>query len=187
LVEGAPYVGNTRILTEHDNILELSAAYRFANDDVNITYSVSRSLQSKLDEVQVSILDFGNGVLSDGSTDCTYLLETSFAELFQHTDEKYRKVLIVPNGEYLFTRPLNIPSNTILRGETRDGTILNIGSNGIAFISESGTTEIEFTGTDRPENIVISNLTIRSDGGETDITGVRSSMFDTVGFLSEYR
>ena len=187
LVEGAPYVGNTRILTEHDNILELSAAYRFANDDVNITFSVSRSLQSKLDEVQVSVLDFGDGDIGDGSTDCTGVFETAFAELFQNTDQKYRKVLIVPNGEYLFTRPLNIPSNTILRGETRDGVVLNVGANGIAFISENNTTEIEFTGTDRPENILISNLTIRLEGSETDITGVKSSMFDNVRFLSEYR
>jgi hypothetical protein len=186
LVEGAPYVGNTRILTEHDNILELSAAYRFANDDVNITFSTPRSLQSKLDEIQVSILDFGNGILADGSTDCTDAFETAFAELFQNTDEKYRKVLIVPNGEYLFTRPLNIPSNTILRGETRDGVTLNVGSTGITFTSENNTT-VDFTGTDRPENILISNITIRLEGSETDITGVKSSMFDNVRFISEYR
>ena len=37
VLEGAPYVGNTKILTEHDNILDLAASYRFANDDTSIT------------------------------------------------------------------------------------------------------------------------------------------------------
>ena len=30
VAEGAPYVGNTKILTEHDNILALISSYRFA-------------------------------------------------------------------------------------------------------------------------------------------------------------
>ena len=33
--EGSPYVGNTKIITEHDNILDLISGYRFANDDVS--------------------------------------------------------------------------------------------------------------------------------------------------------
>jgi chromosome segregation ATPase len=53
ITEGAPYVGNTRVLTEHDNILELAGSYKFAEPDVSITASIFRSLQSKLDEIQV--------------------------------------------------------------------------------------------------------------------------------------
>jgi hypothetical protein len=64
VAEGAPYVGNTKILTEHDNILELIEGYRFGNDDPSIINSVTRSLQSKLDEY-VSIADYG--VVSDDS------------------------------------------------------------------------------------------------------------------------
>jgi hypothetical protein len=187
LLEGAPYVGNTRILTEHDNILELSSSYRFANDDVSITFSTSRSLQSKLDEVQVSILDFGQGILADGSTDCTDTFEIAFAELFQNTNQQFRKVLIVPNGRYIFSRPLIIPSNVILRGETRDGVILDVGANGIVFASADNSLEVEFTGSNRPENISISNLTIYSEGGETDITGLKSSVFENVKFISDYK
>ena len=59
VTEGAPYVGNTRVLTEHDNILELAGSYKFAEPDVSITASIFRSLQSKLDEIQVSVIDFG--------------------------------------------------------------------------------------------------------------------------------
>jgi hypothetical protein len=47
VAEGAPYVGNTKVLTEHDNILELAASYRFADLEPSITQSVARSLQNK--------------------------------------------------------------------------------------------------------------------------------------------
>jgi hypothetical protein len=40
VAEGAPAVGNTKILTEHDNILELASSYRFAADDNSITLSI---------------------------------------------------------------------------------------------------------------------------------------------------
>ena len=50
VLEGAPYVGNTKVLTEHDNILELASSYQFASNDTAISLSVSRSLQSKEDE-----------------------------------------------------------------------------------------------------------------------------------------
>jgi hypothetical protein len=59
VLEGAPYVGNTKVLTEHDNILELASSYQFASDDTAITLSVSRSLQSKkmkLSVWQISVL-----------------------------------------------------------------------------------------------------------------------------------
>jgi hypothetical protein len=186
LAEGAPYVGNTKLLTEHDNILELANSYRFANDDASITFSISRSLQSKIDEIEVSVLDFGTGELVDGSTNCAEAFHKAFSELFQNTNEKYKKVLKVPNGRYLFTEPLLIPSNVILRGETRDGVILDITIGGIFFTSENNTTEIDFTGSDRPKNILISNLTIYSSSQETDITGLKSSLFDNVRFLSDY-
>lgn len=198
LAEGAPYVGNTRILTEHDNILELASSYRFANDDVNITYSVPRTLQSKIDEIQVSVLDFGEGDLADGSTNCAPAFTKAFQELFQNTDQKYRKILIVPNGRYLFTEVLQIPSNVIIRGETRDGVILDVNSNGIEFLSENNSEIVNFSGDDRPENVTISNITILYTiikdnqnsviaGGTTNITGLRNSVFDNVKFLSEYQ
>ena len=58
VAEGAPAVGNTKVLTEHDNILELIGSYKFAEPDLSITASIFRSLQSKLDEIQVSVIDF---------------------------------------------------------------------------------------------------------------------------------
>jgi hypothetical protein len=185
LAEGAPYVGNTKVLTEHDNILELASSYRFANDDASITFSTSRSLQSKIDEIEVSVLDFGSPV--DGSTDCTEAFNNAFAELYQSVgNEKYRKVLKIPNGTYLFTQVLNIPSNIHIRGETKENVILDITA-GVQFVTEDGTDIFGFDSSNRPENIHISNLTFRYLDSGVNLSGVKDSDFENVLFQGEYQ
>jgi hypothetical protein len=81
---------------------------------------------------------------------------------------------------------LRIPSNVILQGETRDGVVIDVGSNGIEFLSAANTTEFSFSSTDRPENIRISNVTISYTTGETNLTGVKDSYFDNVKWISGY-
>jgi hypothetical protein len=190
LTEGAPFVGNTKILTEHDNIIELANSYKFASTDSAIVRSEFRSLQSKLDET-VSVFDYG--AIPDGSTDCTLAFEAAFEDLFQSTNTTYRKVLLIPNGIYLFNlldRPLRIPSWASIRGENRNETILNIGNSGIEFVSENGTRPAIpslFTDSDFPRNISISNLTILHGDGQTEITASRFCEFDSVSWRSDYQ
>ena len=185
VAEGAPYVGNTRVLTEHDNILELAGSYKFAEPDFSITASIFRSLQSKLDEIQVSVTDFGPQ--PDPSTNHTPHFVTAFAQLFQNANTRYKKVLTIPNGHYYFTSTLRIPSNVILRGETQDGVILDIGANAIEFLSAAGTDVLgPFTSTDHPENVSISNLTIQYTTGGMDITALKDSKFESVKWKSTY-
>jgi hypothetical protein len=185
VAEGAPYVGNTKVLTEHDNILELIGSYKFAEPDLSITASIFRSLQSKLDEIQVSVIDFGPQ--PDPSTNHTPHFTTAFTQLFQNANTRYRKVLTIPNGHYYFTSTLRIPSNVILRGETQDGVILDIGANAIEFLSAAGTDVLgPFTSTDHPINVSISNLTIQYTTGGMDITGLKDSRFESVKWKSTY-
>lgn len=185
IAEGAPYVGNTKILTEHDNILELASSYRFAEPDINITGSIERSLQSKLDET-VSILDFGAS--PDSSTDCTAAFETAFEELFKNSNENYKKTLFIPNGVYLFTNDLRIPSGAVIKGENPEKTILDIGDFSIIFVSENGTDGIlsNFNSSDKPHNIIISNLTIDHETGQTIISAAQDCKFDNVTWVSNY-
>lgn len=182
--EGAPYVGNTKILTEHDNILDLANSYQFASNDTAITLSVPRNLQGKLDEY-VSVTDFG--AIGDGSTDCKTAFETAFNELFRNANSNYKKVLVVPNGEYLFTSDLAIPSGVILHGETQLGAVLNIGSNNIRFITSNGLEVADFNSGNRPQNIEISNLTIQRTTGQIAFTGVANSLVDKVKFQGSYQ
>ena len=183
VLEGAPYVGNTKILTEHDNILELASSYQFAHNDTSITLSVPRELQYKLDEY-VSVADFG--AVGDGSTDCVTAFETAFTQLFRNVDENYRKVLLVPNGEYLFLTDIRIPSGVILRGETELGVVLNISSHNVRFITSDGKEIADFTSTNRPTNVTISNLTIKRTTGQLVLSGLGSSTLDSVKFKGEY-
>ena len=182
--EGAPYVGNTKIITEHDNILELANSYRFASDDPSIVLSQPRTLLGKLDEIEVSVLDYG--AVPDGSTSANAAFTNAFTELFRNTDQKYKKVLKIPNGEYLFTSDLEIPSNVILRGETQSGAKLKIDRTNIRFITANGTGLINFTSSDRPENVIIENLTVVRSSGQTVITGLKNSVFKNVTWEGEY-
>lgn len=183
VLEGAPYVGNTKIITEHDNVLDLARGYQYASNDVAITLSLSRSLQGKLDEY-VSVTDFG--AVGDGSTDCVLAFENAFSQLFRNVNVNYRKVLMIPNGEYLFTSDLTIPSNAILQGETQTGTILNIGSNNIRFITSTGLELAEFSSANRPQNIKISNLSMQRTTGQIALSGVANSTFENVNVSGEY-
>lgn len=185
VAEGAPYVGNTKILTENDNIIELASSYSFASDDPSITLSVPRSLGNKLDEIEVSVADFG--AVGDGSTDNVAAFETAFEQLFRNADTDYRKVLKIPNGDYLFLSDLEIPSDVIIRGETQTGTVLNIDTNNILFVTSDGTGVASFNSTNRPKNIDISNLTITRSTGQTVLTGIADSEFTKVKFLGEYQ
>ena len=185
VADGAPYVGNTKILTEHDNILELASSYQFASDDPSITESQSRSLQSKIDEIAVSVADFG--AINDGSTDCVAAFETAFTQLFRNTNPNYKKILKVPNGTYLFASGLEIPSGVIIKGETKRGAVLNIDTNDITFITSTGGTISSFTSTNRPRNIEISNLTIERSSGQLVLSGVADSSFIDVIFKGEYQ
>jgi hypothetical protein len=174
VAEGAPAVGNTKVLTEHDNILELAASYRFAADDTSITLSIARGLQSKIDEIQVSVVDFG--AVPDGSTDSTLAFTTAIDELFKNSNDKFKKILAVPNGVYLFLDDLIIPSNVLIKGENSQETVLEIGDNNIIFQDISG----------RPQGIVIENLTIDHNDGQTVITNSEACKFKGVKWRSGY-
>ena len=182
--EGSPYVGNTKVLTEHDNILELANSYTFASNDPVITSSLPRTLLGKIDEIQVSVADFG--AVGDGSTDNITAFQNAFTDLFRSADPNYKKVLYIPNGEYKFVSDLEIPSNAIIRGETQTGAVLNIDTSNIRFITSTGQGLINFSSSNRPENINISNLTIKRSSGETVITGVSNGKFTDVRWLGEY-
>jgi len=183
VAEGAPYVGNTKILTEHTNLFELLSSYQFAYNDTAITLSVPRGLQSKLDEY-VSVTDFG--AVGDGSTDCTAAFTAALNQLFRNPSSKYKKVLMVPNGNYLISSGLAIPSNAIIRGETQLGAVINIGSRNIRFITATGLEYAAFNSGNRPQNITISNLTIQRTTGQLILSGVGNSVLDSVRFKGTY-
>lgn len=170
VAEGAPFVGNTRILTEYDNILELASSYQFGINNPSINLSVPRSLQSKIDETAVSVVDFG--ALGNGVID-SIAFANAVSELFVDTPVELKKVLIIPNGVYTFSDNLQLPSGVTLKGETRDGAVLSMGQYNIEFDNTAS-------------DVNISNLTIQFTTGQAILSGLTSSEFKQVTFLGTY-
>lgn len=168
VAEGAPYVGNTRILTEHSNIFE-DAVYQFMSTDPEITSSVPRKAQAKLDEY-VSILDFIekdiNGNISWADT-----IETAVNDLCA-SSHNYRKVLTIPNGTYTFTRDVYLQSGVILRGESRDNVILNFGIHCLVTTSAS--------------DIKLQNFNMSGSSMLLDVSGLTNSSITDITFSGTY-
>ena len=90
---------------------------------------------------------------------------------------------MVPNGEYLFLSDLELPGTVILRGETKENAVVNIGSTVVSFTTENGQ---EISSSNRPSNVLIENLTIKRSTGTVDLTNLYDSDFNEVRFLSDY-
>lgn len=106
--EGAPEVGNTKILTEDDNILSSSNTYTFVGNTVAPVVTgadnnspISRTLQNKLDDY-ANVKDFG--AVGDGSTDDTAAINRAIANLITvEATGKERRKLYFPGGTYKVT------------------------------------------------------------------------------------
>lgn len=139
--EGAPAVGNTKLLTENDlsakgNLLALLQYVYKVNDPsiitgIDVNNPVSRSIQDRMDD-RVSTIEFG--VTGNGTTDDTTALQRAINELFLNPNGKAssqtnsgtsaRVPLEIPAGVYLTKKPLYIPSYATLLGAGDEKTII---------------------------------------------------------------
>jgi hypothetical protein len=180
--EGAPYVGNTKILTEHDNILELLTVYQYKYDaDINqssINSTVKRSLQSRLDDGVVNAASFG--IKNDTPNENQAVsIQAAVDALFASTNANDRTVLEFNPGVYLITSTITLPSNVKIKGSGKDTTVFKFTSSGSAFVTSGNSANIslaDFTITTTANNStaltisgsndsIFSNLKIMSDDG----------------------
>ena len=114
VAEGAPLVGNTKVLTEHDNLFELADQYTYKSGSTiqtgdTIQYSYQRSLTTRLDDI-VSTKAFG--ALGD-DTDQTTKLQRAIDQLFLNPStkgtEQARVILVVEPGLYQLSDSLKLP------------------------------------------------------------------------------
>jgi len=129
--EGAPAVGNTKVLTENDSILDLAESYQYKFDDSTIqtstdpTNPVIRSLQKRLDEGRVNSSSFGiQGTMTQlGATvDYTAALQNAIFSLYLSSDPTNAVELEFDPGYYKLTGTVYIPSNVKLVGTGKDST-----------------------------------------------------------------
>ncbi len=171
--EGAPYVGNTKILTSADNIFSLSNQYEYRTDDSIIQTgatartSINRTLQDRL-EFNVHVADFG--AQHDTSAIQTAALQRAIDNLFLNTktSPENRYILNLAPGLYKIDSSLKLPPYATLRGAGKDKTIIEQTANHPIFITVNGSSTIgnydetiALSASNQATNIEVSGMTLR--------------------------
>ena len=137
--EGAPAVGNTKVLTANDLssqaglINSIYYTYKVTDTSVQTGYTVntpvSRSLQERLDD-DATLTNFISKSDKD-SNDYTYAIQHAINQLFLNasgtasTTVKNRIKLKLPAGTYNTSGTIFLPSYVTLEGAGSDKTIIN--------------------------------------------------------------
>ena len=203
--EGAPTVGNTKILTAKDILsgsagLISSLEHTYKSTDATITtgtsssFPIIRSLQTILDDV-VNVYDFG--AKGDGTTNDTSAINRAISQLFANfniksflnTQEgvKRRVVLRMPAGIFLINGTLSFPSYTTIIGAGVDKTIIQYTGLGTA---ARCTADADSTyPIINPRYIHIEGLTLQSTEVATiglDVANCTNSVFQNVKILGNW-
>lgn len=186
--EGAPFVGNTRLLTELDasNIFKLAGTYSYEGNtsatvitgpDANSP--ISRTLQDKLDDF-VNLKDFG--AVGDGATNDTKALQRAIDQVYLNSDKantSARKKLYFPAGTYLVTGTIYVPSFATLEGDGIDRTIIKQSTTATAIFQTidfastmlNKVTYPSIQSTTQPKLVDISKMTVQYDSSTKQGTG----------------
>ena len=203
VAEGAPNVGNTKIITEHDDLFTLADGYVYKDGNgivvtgVDATNPVRRTLQARLDD-QVSVKAFG--VLGIEAVDCTTSLQRAIDQLFLNGGLEVttgnRVILQMEAGIYTVSDTIYIPPHATIRGAGSGKTVIRqIGNNKAVFqtVNDSsiiGTPASDSTSTfnNQARNITLSGLTLRAVGTSRGLVlqSCRDSVFEDVEIVGSW-
>ena len=196
VAEGSPYVGNTKLLSEHDDLFQFADSYAYKSTAGNVqtgatvNVPVLRTLQERLDD-RVSIRAFG--AEGDG-TDQTVAIQRAIDQLYLNPANKSapqaRVELILEPGEYLISNTIVLPPFVTLRGAGKDKTIIRVGGTGLfsAFktVNETSTVgnyadDSNSTTLNQARNIEISDLTVETTVSSAfELISCKDSMFTNI-------
>lgn len=158
VAEGAPLVGNTRILTENDNIFELATGYQYKKQNPNIQTGLNenapviRSLQDRLDD-RVSIRSFGaDGDGSDQTQEIQQALYTLFLNPASLTNPKSRVTLWLEPGVYKISSKIYLPPYVNIQGAGPEKTVIIYTGTGAAFETVNSTFGSQLVENDNTNN-----------------------------------
>ena len=203
VAEGAPNVGNTKIITEHDDLFTLADSYIYKEGSgvvvtgVDATNPIRRTLQARLDD-QVSVKAFD--VLGIEAVDCTVSLQRAIDQLFLNGGLEVttgsRVILQMEPGVYTISNTIYIPPHTTIQGAGSGKTVIRqIGNNKAVFqtVNDSstvGTPAADSTSTfnNQARNITLSGLTLRAVGTSKGLVlqSCRDSVFEDVEIVGTW-
>jgi hypothetical protein len=204
--EGAPYVGNTKILTEHDNILDLITSYEYKRTigtiqtGPTIGQPVQRSIQDRLDDI-VTINNFLTDAQRNNSAlDRTASLQRALDELYLNGDElseSSRVVLILEPGVYQISASIKIPPYAVIQGAGKDKTVIiqtgdfpvfqTVGSTTVGIDGYTGL--VNMTAITQSRFVEVSSLTLKTESTLAPVLMLDSAIncyFDNVKFQGSW-
>ena len=208
--EGAPYVGNTQILTEHVNILEFAEAYTYQKNNYLLKTGptslqpVSRTLQERFDDrVDIKSFIYNKSIIN--GDDVTEDIQRAINQLFlidtAKSNPDSRVILYFGPGEYFISSELKIPPYCHIMGSGIDSTIIHLtgtGASGALMRTVDGNSTVDpeyytpfasMTYTDaRPRFITIEKLTLQTDLDDTILflDNADTTIFNQVKFEGNY-
>jgi hypothetical protein len=201
--EGAPQVGNTRILTEQDNIFELAQDYQFRESNssiqtgLNTNYPVQRTLQERLDE-RVTNAEYGieaNG--QDQAAKIQNAIDNLFLNPAYLSRNDLRVTLEFLPGTYFISTTIFLPSNVTIVGSGVDKTVFHftgVSQPVFRFINETSTktsrsTLGSTTALNQPKNAYLAGFTVLTNDPTVNgiqMSAVRDSVIRDVKILGSY-
>lgn len=199
VAEGAPYVGNTKIITEQDNIFDLFEQYQYRKNDPTIqtgsdsNYPILRTLQERLDE-RVTVAAFG-AVGDQGSTDDTEAVQRAIDQIYLNPSSiglaQSRFVLEFGPGVYTISSTIYIPSYASIIGAGQGRTVINYTGSGSAFefVNDTSTPGnyshiASSTFANQPKHIFMKGFSLNISNTNTmgfKFNAVRNSTFEDIG------
>lgn len=170
LEDGAPVIGNTEILTEFSDILNIATTYTYKGQAAGYTVQtgatpgepVTLSLQNWLDQF-ASVLDFG--AVGDGLTDCTDAINRALYQLYcREVNPQIRRSLFFPAGVYRVTGSINIPPYATLYGEGNNNSVIVMDAGVADYVARTADSlqntgvNIGDAGATAPQYITITNM-----------------------------
>ena len=204
VAEGAPFVGNSKILTTNDNILELFEQYQYKRADTTIqtgddsNYPILRSVQERLDE-RVSAAEFG-ALGGDGTANDTAAIQRAVNQLYLNPASvglnQGRYILEFGPGIFKFSQTIYVPSYASIVGAGQGRTVFNYTGTGSAFEFINDTSTIgspsvigSSTFNNQPKHILFRGFTLLLTQANTTglkLNAVRNSVFEDIGIAGSW-
>ena len=197
--EGAPTVGNTKILTQYDDIFALANSYAYRGDEAffltgeSAVSPIKRTLQDRLDDT-VSIKAFG--ATGDSSQPAKVLLQRAIDQLYLNAaikgSEQSRVELHIEAGIYSIDGTIYVPPNATIIGAGSDKTIIRTTTNAPIFQTVNdhpntvlGVYEPDSSSTfnNQARNIKLKGMTLENtvaDSKGIHIQTCRNSIFEDI-------